>query len=256
MEKSIPAGLGLGFVLVFGTILMGDGWMTFLDPKSLLIVVGGTIAGIMVSFSFSEMAQMPGTLKKCMGFQDPDYAAVAAEVSDVARVVRREGVLALDQRIESIDEPILRSGLELIVDGIPRDEADVMLAAQVAEALRDRGLFANLLNKAGTYAPAFGMVGTLIGLIQMLQNLSDPTAIGPAMAVAMITTFYGALLANLVFLPLAAKVQGQAKSLQKQYHMVQSGVLDIIDGLAPSAVSHKLSLYVPASAKADLPAAA
>ena len=252
MEKSTPIGLVAGFGLIFGAVAMGDGAATFFDPKSLLIVVGGTVAGLLVTFTFSEAKGVVADLKATFGFQLPDYAALADQLTDLARTARRDGMLALDGKVAEVDDPVLRSALEMAVDGVDADRAEAVLRTESAEAIAGPALLVKFLNKAGMYAPAFGMVGTLIGLIQMLQNLNDPAAIGPAMAVAMITTFWGALLANLVFLPLAGKVQAQLIARAKAHEMIRVGAAALLTGEAPNQLAQQLRRYtgVPAGAPA------
>ncbi len=253
MEKSTPIGLVAGLVLVFGAVVMGDGAATFFDPKSLLIVVGGTLSGLLVTFTLAEVKGVIPLTKAFFGFQPPDYSGLAAQLSDFARTARRDGPLALDARLDEAEDPVLRSALEMVVDGVEAEQAEAALHTQSAEAAAGPGLLVKFLNKAGMYAPAFGMVGTLIGLIQMLQNLNDPAAIGPAMAVAMITTFWGALLANLIFLPMAGKVHGQIVARAKAHEMIHVGAMGILSGEAPSAIAQRLSLYTgePVEAAAE-----
>ncbi len=243
MEKSTPIGLVAGLVLIFGAIVMGDGAATFFDPVSLLIVVGGTFSGLLITFTLGEVKSIVPELKAFFGFQPPDYRALAAQLTDFARTARRDGPLALDARLDEAEDPILRSALEMAVDGAGVEQAESSLRTQMGEAAAGPSLFTKFLNKAGMYAPAFGMVGTLIGLIQMLQNLNDPAAIGPAMAVAMITTFWGALLANLIFLPMAGKVQGQMMARAKAHEMIRVGAVGILSGEAPGALGQRLALY-------------
>ena len=250
MEKSTPIGLAGGLVLVFGAIMLGDGWTTFFDPVSLIIVWGGTAAGLLVTFTLDEVKRVVPLVKDLFGFQAPDYAALAEQLTDFARTARRDGPLALDARVGEAEDPVLRSALEMAVDGVGPGPAQAALQTQSAEAASGPLLLVKLLNKAGMYAPAFGMVGTLIGLIQMLQNLDDPSAIGPAMAVAMITTFWGALLANLIFLPMAGKVQGQAQARAKAHEMIRVGAAGILEGESPGALGQRLRLYTGAPAPA------
>lgn len=240
MEKSTPIGLVAGFVLIMGTILMGDGWMTFLDPASLAIVVGGTAAALLVAFSFGEMKATVPALKRFLGFQPPDLAAHVSEVSELARLARREGLLALDQRLSETKHPLLRLGLEMMVDGVEAGEIKEVMQAKLEESLAPPRLLARVCDTAGLYAPAFGMIGTLIGLIQMLQNLNDPDAIGPAMAVAMITTFYGAFLANLILLPLANKAKEQRKQMAQEGQLLLTGVLGLARGDSPAFLEKRL----------------
>ncbi|WP_412061180.1 motility protein A [Rubrivirga sp. IMCC45206] len=254
MEKSTPIGLVAGLVLVFGSVAMGDGASTFFDPKSLLIVVGGTFAGLLVTFTMDEMKLCLGSAKGLFGFAMPDYDALAEQLADFARTARRDGPLALDARLAEVDDPILTSALEMAIDGIPADRAEATLKTLASEAARPGAMFTSFLNKAGMYAPAFGMVGTLIGLIQMLQNLNDPSAIGPAMAVAMITTFWGALLANLVFLPMAGKARTQMLARAKAHEMIRIGAIGLLTGEAPAAIAQQLAPYTGGDGQADDPA--
>ena len=243
MEKSTPIGLVAGLGLIFGAVFMGDGAATFFDPVSLLIVLGGTIAGLLITFTLDEVKSLVPEFKGFFGFHVPDYDALAAQLTDFARTARRDGPLALDARLDEAEDPILRSALEMAVDGAGVEQAEASLRTQMGEAASGPGLLVKFLNKAGMYAPAFGMVGTLIGLIQMLQNLNDPAAIGPAMAVAMITTFWGALLANLIFLPMAGKVQNQIGARAKAHEMIRVGAVGILTGEAPGTLGQRLALY-------------
>jgi chemotaxis protein MotA len=242
MEKSTPIGLVAGFGLVFGAVALGDGAATFFDPKSLLIVVGGTVAGLLVTFSMAEVGQVVPAVKGFFGFQAPNLGALADQLTDFAKTARRDGPLALESQAGEVEDSGLRLAVEMAVDGASRDRAESALRAQAAAALAQPALLVKVLNKAGMYAPAFGMVGTLIGLIQMLQNLNDPAAIGPAMAVAMITTFWGALLANLVFLPMAGKAQNQLAARAKAQALIRTGALGILSGEAPTQLAQQLDL--------------
>lgn len=254
MEKSTPIGFVAGVGLIFGAIALGDGMATFFDPMSLMIVLGGTGAGLLVTFTLDEMKRAVPLTKAFMAFQVPDYGALADQLTDFARTARRDGPLALDGRLAEAEDPVLRSALEMAVDGVPPERAEATLRTEASEAATGPALLVKVLNKAGMYAPAFGMVGTLIGLIQMLQNLDDPSSIGPAMAVAMITTFWGALLANLIFLPMAGKVQGQMMAQAKAHEMIRLGAMAILTGEPPSSLAQQLSRYTGASADAAGPA--
>ena len=163
---------------------------------------------------------------------------------DLARVARRDGLLALDRRLGDLDDEFIRSGLELAVDGVDGRSIAAILDQQVAERVAPKQQGASFYNAAGSYCPAFGMIGTLIGLIQMLQNLTDPAQIGAGMSVALITTFYGALFANLVFLPFANKMKAQLATDLKALDLSRTGILAIVDGEAPQMIEKRLSLYL------------
>jgi chemotaxis protein MotA len=250
MEKSTPIGLVAGFALIIGAIFMGDGWSTFVDPVSFILVVGGTTAALCVGFSFEDLKRIVPGIRESLFFVLPDLERYVHEFSEMSRVARREGLLALDRRLSDLDDEFMRFGLEMAVDGIEEEEIESLLRERTSADLKGRQLCAKFFTSAGTYAPAFGMVGTLIGLIQMLQNLSDPTQIGSGMAVALITTFYGALLANLVFLPFSTKIRAQTGSVLKAREMIRTGVLAIVRGESPSMIEKRLRLFVEAPSAA------
>ncbi|MDX1547041.1 MAG: MotA/TolQ/ExbB proton channel family protein [Rhodothermales bacterium] len=242
MEKSSPIGLVAGLVLIYGTIFMGDGWATFFDVGSLVLVVGGTAAALLVTFSLDDLKVGLGGVKEFFTFQAPDLKASVALFTDLSRVARREGLLALDRRLGEIDDAFIRFGMEMAVDGVEEHAIGDLMGKRIAEEAGQRGIVARFFTTAGTAAPAFGMVGTLIGLIQMLQNLTDPSQIGSGMAVALITTFYGALLANLVFLPIATKVKAQTALYVKGLEIVRAGTLGIVQGESPTMLEKRLRL--------------
>ena len=244
MKKSTPIGLAVGLVLIYGTIFMGDGWATFFDAGSLVLVLGGTAAALIVTCSFDELKQSLGGVKGFVTCQEPENAETVALFADLSRVSRREGLLALDRRLGEIEDPYIRFGMEMAVDGVEERDIDDLMNKRIADEMGGWQLLAKFFTTAGTAAPAFGMVGTLIGLIQMLQNLTDPSQIGSGMAVALITTFYGALLANLVFLPIATKVRSQMAAVLKARQLVQAGTLAIVQGESPSMLEKRLRLLI------------
>lgn len=245
MEKGTAIGIGLGMVLIWGSIFMGSGWQTFFDIPSIVIVLGGTISVLFVNFSMEEVLALPKVMKSFMSYQAPNFKEYVELFTQLARTARREGLLALDRELNNIDEEFIRSGLEMAVDGMEETEIADMLNTRIAEENRTGQLGAKLMTSAGTYAPAFGMIGTLIGLIQMLQNLSDPSQIGAGMAVALITTFYGAFFANLIFLPIGAKIRAQADEILRARQMMKNGILMIVRGESPSIVEKKLRVLLP-----------
>lgn len=244
MRKSSSIGLIAGFVLVLGAILVGNGWSKFLDPASLLVVMGGTSAALTVSRSFSELRTALTQIQTIFTFTPPSLRRHVDQLKNFGRIARREGVLSLDRRLDEVDNELLQFGIEMTVDGMEEDEIREMVNQRIAERRQERQLAPDLLTTAGTYSPAFGMVGTLIGLIQMLQNLDDPTQIGAGMATALVTTFYGALLANLVFLPLSNRAKAQNQLRAKVEHIVREGVLAIARGENPRMIEQRLDHLV------------
>lgn len=244
MEKSTFAGIGTGVLLIYGAIFMGSGWMTFFDPASLMLVIGGTIAGMMVQFTFEELKTVPQCFKNFFNFSKPSYKEYIDIFGELSKIARREGLLALDRQLEDMDDAFLKFGLEMAVDGIDENEIQDLMNQNAATELKQHKFAAKFFNAAGAACPAFGMIGTLIGLIQMMGNLSDPSQIGAGMAVALVTTFYGAFISNLVLLPFASKKDDQVKVLQYAREMVKTGVLGIVRGDSPSMIQKRLQLFL------------
>jgi chemotaxis protein MotA len=244
MEKATLIGIGSGMALIYGAIFIGEGWLIFFDPISAGIVLGGTTAALLVTFTLAEMKAAPKGVRDFLGFEQPDLFTYLQTFSEFSRIARREGLLALDRRLDENTDEFIRFGLEMAVDGIEETEIDDLMKMRMSEESQKRGFMAKFFTNAGMYAPAFGMIGTLIGLIQMMQNLDDPSKIGAGMAVALVTTFYGALLANLFFLPLAAKAKGQVQVVMKARMMARTGVLAIVRGESPSMIEKRLQPYL------------
>ncbi len=256
MRKSSSIGLLAGFVLILGAIFTGTAWTKFLDPASMLVVLGGTTAAVTVTRSFSELRTFVTQIQGIFTFDRPDLQRHVDQLTNFGRIARREGVLALDRRLNEVDDDLLRFGLELTVDGMEEDEIREMINQRMAERRQRRQLTPKVLTIAGTYSPAFGMVGTLIGLIQMLQNLEDPSKIGAGMATALVTTFYGAVLANLVFLPLSNRAKAQNQLQAKVEYIVREGTLAIARGESPRMIEQRLNHLVTEEAPADMEAEA
>jgi chemotaxis protein MotA len=200
-------GLGVGFAVLVIAAVFGGAPSAFLDVPSILIVVGGTFAVTMISFSLPEIWRAQRLLFLALFQGVPDCGEAARRVVELARLARTEGVLVLErQLIQLRDAPFLRRAVGLVVDGATPEDVETVMGLEQA-AIQDRhAKSASILRKAAEVAPAMGLIGTLVGLVQMLGQLDNPSAIGPAMAVALLTTFYGAVLANMVFAPLAAKL--------------------------------------------------
>ena len=171
-------------------------------------VIGGSFLVTSVSFSAVEVVRAQGVMLKAVLYNAQDPAAAADQVLLLAKQARRHGVLSLQRLLQNLeDHPFLYRALRLAVDGTPADQMEQVLHTEVQAMTARHTRAAGVLRRAGEVCPAMGLIGTLIGLVQMLGNLEDPESIGPAMAVALLTTFYGAILANMVFLPLAGKLE-------------------------------------------------
>jgi len=208
LDIATVIGLVCGFAMIATAIVLGGSPESFINPPSILIVIGGTLAITTVCFSFSEMGGTVKVIGRALfrNTQEPFDAAYKA--LQVAEISRKQGVLALQNVVDSIrNEPFFHQGILMVIDGTPGEEVEYIMRRDLQSMVQRHRQSASVLRKMAEFAPAMGLIGTLIGLVQMLGNLQDPTTIGPAMAVALLTTFYGAVLANMVFLPLASKLE-------------------------------------------------
>jgi chemotaxis protein MotA len=239
-------GIVLGLVLITWGILSGGSSITdFIDTGSVLIVIGGGFAGTMVAFPLASTTGFGKVFSKAMKPNDFKTNEIIGKVIDLANVARREGLLALEEAVNDIQDEFLQKGVMLIVDGTDPELVKNILETELG-SLQDRhsagkGYFDTL----GTLMPAFGMIGTLIGLVAMLKNLSDPSSIGPAMAVALLTTFYGSLLANLFWIPLGQKLGVNSAEEQLIRQVMIEGLLSIQAGENPRIIEEKLKAFLP-----------
>ncbi|MHA6251995.1 flagellar motor protein MotP [Oceanobacillus sp. CAU 1775] len=250
-----PIGITIGFIMIMLAILSdsgGEGVTSFIDITSIFIVIGGLTGSMLITFKFDQIKHTGKIIQETMYKNDmrlPELIRLFVELSEEAR---RKGVLALENKLDTIDDAYLKKGVLLLVDGLePEDIKDIMEAEITAmEERHYQGR--TLLEKAGAYAPAWGMIGTLIGLILMLNRLSDPASLGPSMAVALITTLYGIVLANLVFLPMAAKLEAKSNEEIFIRQIIIEGVVGIQSGQNPRLLEEKLSAFLSHDSKNEL----
>ncbi len=244
MDLATILGIVTGLGLIFMAIFQGAGLSTYIDIPSVLITVGGTFAATLINYPLGDMIGLMGVIKKSFLHKEISPAEVIDSIVQLAERARREGILALESSIESLEDEFLQTGIRLAVDGIEADIIRDVLETELSylEGRHKHGQ--SILEALGAYAPAFGMIGTLIGLVAMLKNMDDPSAIGPGMAVALLTTFYGAFMANLIFLPLAGKlkVRSQQELLIKE--LIIEGVMSIQSGDNPRIIEQKLQAFL------------
>jgi chemotaxis protein MotA len=209
------------------------------------MVLGGSICAAMISFPVQHLFAVAKVAKKCFLTKSRDPRELITELVKYAEVARRDGILALDNITEKIDDPFIVQGIQMAVDGTDPDliEAIMMSDLEAVEARHADGKA--LFDNVGRFAPAFGMIGTLVGLVIMLKNMDDPSSIGPSMAIAILTTLYGALLSNLFALPLAEKLGRRSKEEMLLKLIVIKGVMAIQSGDNPRIVDQKLKTFLP-----------
>ncbi len=245
-------GIAAGCVILVASIFVAGGLAGargFLDIPSILIVIGGSICSMLISFRMDGLKRMFPIMKKTFSSRDYDLGKLVDDFVGLATTARREGLLALEEQMEAMQDDFIKKGITLAVDGTEQEALREILDAELA-ALEDRhGRGRALFEKAGELTPAWGMIGTLIGLVLMLRNLSDPSSLGPAMAVAMITTFYGSVMANFIFIPIANKLAQNTEEEVFVKQIMIEGIIGITSGINPKVLEEKLSSYLPPEAR-------
>lgn len=244
--------VGIGFV-TWG--IMTDGSIAdFWDFASILIVFGGTIAATLVAYPLGSVLEAVKIAGKAFRTHEVDPHEIIVQINTLANVARKEGLLALEEISEDIGEEFLKKGVMLIVDGTDPELVRNLLETELSFIEERHAKGQSIFETMGSIAPAFGMIGTLIGLINMLKKLDDPGSIGPSMAVALITTFYGSLLANLIFIPIANKLKLKSKEEILRKEIMVEGLLSIQAGENPRIIEEKLKAFLPPKSRKSVSA--
>jgi chemotaxis protein MotA len=222
----------------------------FISFSSLLIVVGGDVAATMISFSFENIKISFSTMAALMRVKSIDLRTDMELVSMFARRVRSGGLLILDNDIKHLKDEYLKNGLQLAVDGFKEETLENILTDEIKGWEREVEISINVLNSMAGYGPAFGMIGTIIGLVLMLQNISDPETLGAGMAVALLTTLYGSMFANMVLGPLAAKLDYLSEIDLNRKGMFKVGILSIVEGENPRIMEKKMLIHLDPHSRA------
>lgn len=237
--------IGLVLTLALIVIAMGSFVTAFIDIPSLLIVLGGTLGTLLVAHPLNVLFGVGKVFRKALFANPPEINTLIATVIDFSGRARRDGILSLQDAESEIDDIFFIKGINMVVDGLESSVIEAVLSTEI-DFLEDRHKKgAGIFNMLAALAPAMGMIGTLVGLVIMLQNLSDPDAIGPSMAIALITTFYGAILANVIGLPIANKLELRSQEEVLAMQITIAGVLAIAAGDNPRIVENKLNSYLP-----------
>lgn len=248
MDLATLIGL-LGALGIIGSaVALGASPAVFMNIPSLLIVIGGSLLVVLAKFS---VAQFLGAIKvagRAFKFRLPDIESSIAELVELSGIARKQGLLALED--QTITNPFLKSGIQLLIDGHPPETVRAILEKERVLTLDRNRWGAKVFTALGDVGPAMGMIGTLIGLVQMLSNMEDPKSIGPAMAVALLTTLYGAMLATMICIPIADKLSLRMTEEARMQSLWIDAVLAIQDGTNPRIVEQLLSSYLPPDKRA------
>lgn len=253
MKKNYVPTIALvaGLFLIFWSISDGGSLEGFIDIPSIIITVFGSFCALLISYPLEQIKKIPTLLKKLITSVNDDRQGLIDSITDLSRTARSQGLLALDNEIENLDNEFLIEGLKMVVDGMDPDTIQEILETKIDNMENRHSIGQGVFLKWAELAPAFGMIGTLIGLINMLGSLSDPSTIGTGMAVALLTTFYGSLLANLIFIPIAQNLQSQTETEALISEMIMQGVLAIQAGQNPRNIEQKLTSYLDSSRKRE-----
>lgn len=216
----------------------------FWDLPSIFITVGGSFFTIMISFPMKTLRNIPLALRNAFFEKQMPVNEIIDEFTQLSRKARKEGLLSLEDEIESINDDYFKNGIQMVVDGLEPEVVRETLELEISAMERRHAESINLLKAWAGYGPAYGMMGTLIGLVQMLGSLSDPSSLGPGMAKAIITSFYGSVMANFIFGPLANKLELKSGQESEVREMVLEGVLALQSGVNPRVLEDKLKTYL------------
>lgn len=244
MDIATIVGILFGLVVVIGSIVAGGGAAMFFHIPSLAITIGGMLCATLIHFSLPQFLGIFAIVRKTIVTKIPLQSELIQKMVNYAAINRRDGALALEEEIHKIHDLFLVKGLQMLVDGQESDNIRNLMALEIQYLQGRHATGKKILEFMGAAAPAFGMIGTLIGLVQMLRNLSSPDKIGAGMAVALLTTFYGAFVANLIFIPLAGKLGIYSKAETTAMEMITEGVCSIAQGENPTVVREKMQVFI------------
>ena len=236
----------IGIVVAFGLVLfaIGDAVTGFIDVASVAIVIGGTFGVFLVAYPMANAIGVIKIILKTIMHKPAEGSAVVVQLVELSQVVRKDGILALESQVGDIEHEFMAKGLQMAIDGQEPSEIEDILYMEM-DKIGERHLRgSDMMTALGTFAPSMGMIGTLVGLVLMLSNMSDPSSIGPSMAVALLTTFYGALMANIIFLPMASKLKTRSKEELLVHEIILEGVKSLVAGENPRVMEQKLHGYL------------
>ncbi|MGA7144672.1 MAG: MotA/TolQ/ExbB proton channel family protein [Desulfobacterales bacterium] len=251
MDIATVLGIVSAFGLVLSAIFMGGGLNIFVNVPSLLIVVGGTVGVTLIAYPLKDFLGVLKVVQKALFTQNISVDELIKRFAGFASKTRKEGILALESELKTVKDEFLKKGVQLSIDGLEPQEIRDILDTEIDYVRNRHQLGAEIFTTMGTYAPAMGMIGTLIGLVQMLQNMSDPSSIGPAMAVALLTTFYGSIMANICCMPVAGKLRARSKEEMMVKEMTIQGIISLSNGDNPRILEQKLLAFMPNNKKKE-----
>jgi len=250
MDFASLFGVISGFGLIFGAILLGGNINDFFNLPGLMIVVGGTLAATFLTFPFKDVMRAFRAAGFVFSNHQEDPNDTISTMVKLCVLARKKGLMALSQ--VEVEDPFINKACNLIADNADPKTIRSALRIEIDSMKLRHYMGQEIFRKMALYAPSFGMLGTLIGLIKMLGDLADPGNIGPSMAVALLTTFYGSMLSSMFFLPIAGKLKTRTVTQVIQLEIVFEGAISVLQSANPRMVYEKLSSFVPAHARTGI----
>lgn len=244
MDIATILGLVLGMACMIFGIVSGGTIGAFVDPPSVFITIGGGLASTIICFPLSDTLKVIKIVPRVFKAKVVSPFQTIQMLVELSQKARREGLLALESAQAEVKDDYLKKALELVVDGIEADMVKTSMQLEIDSMVIRHSLGYNYFKTLAAQFPAWGMIGTLMGLVNLLKTLDDPSGIGPAMALALITTFYGSVLANFICTPMANKLQGNSAEEIRMREMIMEGVLSIQSGENPRLMEHKLKTFL------------
>jgi len=251
LDKNSMIGFVLGFGLVLGSILVEGSLMLFASFSSLLIVAGGIFAATLINYSMKNIKISFEKTLKLMKITNVDLRTDMEVLSLFARRVRTKGLLVLDDDIQHLEDEYLKNGLQLAIDGFKVESLERILSDEISSQDKQAEISMNVLNSMSGYAPAFGMIGTVIGMVLMLQNISDPEALGAGLSVALLTTLYGSIFSNMVLTPLAGKLEFLNELDINRKQLFKVAILSMVEKENPRIMEKKMLVFIEPKDRAE-----
>lgn len=254
MKKNFVPLIGMagGIAMIVWSITSGGSIAAFVDAPSLILVLGGSFFALFVSYPLSALKQLPSVAKKIFVTPKDNREQLIGSMIELSRKARGQGILSIEADIDKLDDKMLITGLQMAVDGVEPEMIREILEIEIENIVKRHTLGQVIFAKWGELCPAFGMLGTVIGLINMLGTMDDPSTIGSSMAIALITTLYGSFLSNLVFVPISANLRVMTEEEVQVREMIIEGVLSVQAGQNPRIIEQQLSSYLPGAKQGRL----
>lgn len=260
MDIATVFGFVVGGLVLFITAMMGHGGlslhnaMLFMDIEAAIVTYGGAMTAMCIAFPPATLATFMKVSVKAFQNSKDDMLSIFKTIVEFSTIARRDGILALEESVAKVDDPFLKKGIQMLVDGVSSDIIKHSIECDIEYTEKRHEAGHKMWEKLGYLGPALGMVGTLIGLVKMLATLNDPSKIGAGMAVALLTTFYGALLANFFAIPMECKLSRRTAEELLFKEMIFAGIMSIQSGDSPRVVAEKLKLFMKPSDREKLEA--